>query len=113
MGELTLAGGRRRRRALLALGAAILVVGALLSLAELADGASDPADSLIYMPYGLIHTVHPVEEVDSYLAEIAHYGIGQFVFAMPKFKAGGVLKLAGDDDRLQRQDRYTWERPEP
>jgi hypothetical protein len=93
MSTLEAAKTRRRRPPWIALLLAVLVAGAALALAGRAAAASDPSDSLIYMPYGLIHSIHSVEAVDGYLAEIDHYGIGQFVFAMPKFKAGGLLKV--------------------
>jgi hypothetical protein len=53
----------------------------------------DPADSLIYMPYGLIHSLRPAATVDGYLAEVDSYRIGQVLFAMPKFKKLGALKV--------------------
>jgi hypothetical protein len=72
---------------------ALLALCASFALAGEAQAAANPADSLIYMPYGLIHSIHPVEQVDDYLAEIDSYRIGQVIFAMPKFKRLGVLKL--------------------
>jgi hypothetical protein len=76
-----------------ALLAAALVTSVALALAGRAAAAADPADSLIYMPYGLIHSTHSPGEVDGYLAELHSYQLGQFVFAMPKFKRGGAFKL--------------------
>ncbi len=93
MGQGEFVAPRRRRRALPALLLAVIVTAGLLFAADRAAAASDPADSLIYMPYGLIHSIHPVEEVDGYLAEVDSYGIGQFIFAMPKFKRLGLLKV--------------------
>ena len=84
---------RRRRRVASALLLAAITTAGLLFAADRAGAASDPADSLIYMPYGLIHSIHPVEEVDGYLAEVDSYGIGQVIFAMPKFKRQGLLKV--------------------
>jgi hypothetical protein len=48
---------------------------------------------LIYMPYGLIHSLHPVAEVDEHVAEVGSYDIGQIIFAMPKFKPSGERKI--------------------
>lgn len=72
---------------------AVLLAAAALALAGRAAANANPADSLIYMPYGLIHSIHPLEQVDGYLAEVDSYGIGQVVFAMPKFKRLGALKV--------------------
>jgi hypothetical protein len=74
----------------LALAVALL---ALLGFAARASAAADPDEMLIYMPYGLIHTLRPASEVDEYLAQVSSYDIGQLVFAMPKFKPTGVLKV--------------------
>jgi hypothetical protein len=71
----------------------LLALCTWLALADRALASADPADSLIYMPYGLIHSIHPVEQVDDYLAEVDSYRIGQVIFAMPKFKRLGVLKV--------------------
>ncbi len=93
MRELGFSERRRARRTALALLAGVLTAAGAMWLAAGAEGAANPSDSLIYMPYGLIHSIHSVEAADQYLAEIDHYDIGQFVFAMPKFKAGGFLKV--------------------
>jgi hypothetical protein len=69
-----------------------LLVAALAVPAQ-ASGVADQQDMLIYMPYGLVHSLRPVASVDDYLAEVDSYGIGQVVFAMPKFKKLGVLKV--------------------
>jgi hypothetical protein len=75
------------------------MLGALLGIAALAPAQAvaslSEREALIYMPYGLVHFVRPAAEVDGYLAEVDSYGIGQLVFAMPKFKAGkqGALKV--------------------
>jgi hypothetical protein len=86
--------GSRRRvagpRAALALAAAAL---ALLGFSASASAAANPEEMLIYMPYGLIHFVRPASEVDEHLAEVDAYDIGQIVYAMPKFKSTGVLKV--------------------
>jgi hypothetical protein len=66
---------------------------ALLGVSATALAAANPGEMLIYMPYGLIHSLHPTSEVDESLAEVASYDIGQVVFAMPKFKSTGILKL--------------------
>jgi hypothetical protein len=93
MKQIDLAPRRPGARAALILGFVLLLAIAMGTLPGRAAAASDPQDSLIYMPYGLIHSIHSIEQVDGYLAEVDDYGIGQFVFAMPKFKAGGTLKL--------------------
>jgi hypothetical protein len=93
MGEGEFVAARRRRRGLFALLLAVITTAVLLFAAGRAAAASDPADSLIYMPYGLIHSIHSVEAVDGYLAEVDSYGIGQVIFAMPKFKRLGLLKV--------------------
>lgn len=88
---------RRRRSARARL--APFVLGALLCVAALAPAQADASlsarEALIYMPYGLVHFVRPAAEVDGYLAEVDSYGIGQLIFAMPKFKASkqGTLKV--------------------
>jgi hypothetical protein len=71
---------------------ALLLVAALAVPAQ-ASSAADQQDMLIYMPYGLVHSLRPAASVDGYLAEVDSYGIGQIVFAMPKFKKLGVLKV--------------------
>jgi hypothetical protein len=73
--------------------AALLAALAALGFSALASAAANPGEMLIYMPYGLIHSVRPASEVDEYLAEASAYDIGQIVFAMPKFKSTGVLKV--------------------
>ncbi len=93
MGASGFAGRGCPRGAAVALVAAVIVAVGALGMASRAQATANPSDSLIYMPYGLIHSIHSVEQVDGYLAEIDHYGFGQFIFAMPKFKAGGALKL--------------------
>lgn len=70
-----------------------LLLAAALALPSAAAAQGSPPEMLIYMPYGLIHFVRPAAEVDEYLAEINSYGIGQVVFAMPKFKSTGTLKV--------------------
>jgi hypothetical protein len=74
----------------LAFAAALL---AILACAARASAAADPDEMLIYMPYGLVHSLRPASEVDEYLAEVSSYDIGQLVFAMPKFKPTGALKV--------------------
>jgi hypothetical protein len=66
---------------------------AALGCSAVASAAANPGEMLIYMPYGLIHSVRPASEVDGYLAEVSSYDIGQIVFAMPKFKPTGALKV--------------------
>ncbi len=82
-------------RARTPLAALVLVVCAvaLLGFTASAFAAANPGEMLIYMPYGLIHFVRPSSEVDEYLAEVSSYDIGQIVFAMPKFKPTGVVKV--------------------
>jgi len=72
---------------------AVLVAAGVLMPAGPAAAAADSADSLVYMPYGLIHSIHPASEVDGLLAEVDSYRIGQLIFAMPKFKSNGSFKL--------------------
>ena len=73
--------------------AAIALVIATLAAATPARAAANAQDALIYMPYGLVHFVRPASQVDGYLAEVDSYDLGQVVFAMPKFKKLGVLKV--------------------
>src|SRR5271154_175790 len=84
--------GAGRRAAVLAL---VLALGclALLGCTQSALAAAEEGEMLIYMPYGLVHFVRPAEEVDEYLQEINSYDIGQVVFAMPRFKSTGALKV--------------------
>ncbi len=77
---------------------ALAVALALAMLAMLggpvrASAAANPGEMLIYMPYGLIHSLRPASEVDGYLAEVDSYDIGQLVFAMPKFKRSGTVNV--------------------
>jgi hypothetical protein len=58
-----------------------------------AAAAASPDEMLIYMPYGLIHSLRPSSQVEEYLAEVHSYDIGQVIFAMPKFKPTGVLRV--------------------
>lgn len=74
-----------------ALASALLGLGALA--AARAQAALNEQDGLIYMPYGLVHSLRPDAQVDGYLAELDSYGIGQIVFGMPRFKALGALKV--------------------
>ncbi len=92
---------RRGARTVLAgtLAAALLALGSFGALGALAPTRADAAlserEGLLYMPYGLIHSLHDEGEVDGYLAEADSYDLGQLVFAMPKFKANalGTLKV--------------------
>lgn len=81
-----------RRPAVLQLTSIVLVALALAAMPTSALAVSRPADMLIYMPFGLVHSLHPEAEVDEYLAEIDAYGIAQVVFAAPRFKASGILE---------------------
>lgn len=81
---------RLRTRALFVF--ALLAVGTLSTSAP-ASAAATQQEMLIYMPYGLVHSLRPEAAVDGYLAEVDSYEIGQIVFAMPKFKKLGVLKV--------------------
>jgi hypothetical protein len=83
-------GLRPRAPLWLALALALLVV---LGSSARAAAAADPGEMLIYMPYGLIHSPRPASEVDGYLAEVNSYYIGQIVFAMPRFKPTGIVKV--------------------
>lgn len=80
------------RASALALVFATLLLGATLSSPARALAAANPRDTLIYMPYGLVHFIRPPSEVDGYLAEVDSYGIGQVLLAMPRFKKTGILK---------------------
>jgi hypothetical protein len=71
---------------------AALLVAALAVPAQ-ASATTDQQDMLIYMPYGLVHSLRPVAAVDDYLEEVDSYDIGQIAFAMPKFKKLGILKV--------------------
>jgi hypothetical protein len=82
----------RTRRAILCAVAVVGLTGALGSPAS-APAAANPEDMLIYMPYGLVHFVRSTSEVDHYIAEVDSYSIGQVIFAMPKFKTTGTLKV--------------------
>jgi hypothetical protein len=84
--------GGRGLPAALALALAVAAL-ALLGFSASALALANPQEMLIYMPYGLIHSVRPASEVDEYLAEVDSYDIGQVVFAMPKFKSTGILKV--------------------
>lgn len=66
---------------------------AALAVPSQASGAVDGQDMLIYMPYGLVHSLHSATAVEGYLAEVDSFGISQIVVAMPKFKKLGVLKV--------------------
>jgi hypothetical protein len=82
----------RRWRARLSPALAVALLAALVCSAS-ASAAADPREMLIYMPYGLIHSLHPAAEVDEYLAQVDSYDIGQIVFAMPAFKSTGALTV--------------------
>lgn len=82
-----------RRCANTAAAVAALLLAGVLCLPAQAPAAPAPQDMLIYMPYGLVHSIHSSGEVDEYLAQVDGYGIGQVVFAMPRFKAAGTLKV--------------------
>jgi hypothetical protein len=89
---------RRSTRSNLGLPPALALALALAALALLgapsgACAAANPDEMLIYMPYGLIHSLHPASEVDEYLTEVDSYDIGQVLFAMPKLKSTGALKV--------------------
>jgi hypothetical protein len=74
--------------------ALLLAVLAMLAFAPAASAVANPEEMLLYMPYGLIHSLHPASEVDEYVAEVDAYDIGQIVFAMPKFKpTTGTVKV--------------------
>lgn len=97
MGRPTRKPDSRARQAIRSIGLRIALLVPLLVAAlgvpSRASGAADPQEMLIYMPYGLVHSLRPVTAVEGYLAEVDSYGIGQIVFAMPKFKKLGVLKV--------------------
>jgi hypothetical protein len=71
----------------------LALLAATFAVPSPAGATANQQDSLIYMPYGLIHSVRPASQADGHLAEVDSYGIGQLVFAMPKFKRLGVLKV--------------------
>jgi hypothetical protein len=71
---------------------ASLVLIALGSPAS-AGAAIDAQDALIYMPYGLVHSLHSNEVLDEALAEVDSYRIGQLIFATPKVTKTGVVKV--------------------
>ncbi|MHB8234430.1 MAG: hypothetical protein ACYDHT_07235 [Solirubrobacteraceae bacterium] len=79
------------RRALLC--TTIALLAATLATASPAGAAANEQDSLIYMPYGLVHSLHPTEVVDEALAEVDSFGIGQLIFATPKVTKRGVVKV--------------------
>jgi len=85
---------------------ALLALGLVLATAWPAPAGAEAnaEDSLIYMPYGLIHSVRPASEVDGYLAEVAPYGIGQLIFATPKVTKAGVVKVP----KVNRQMLQLW-----
>jgi hypothetical protein len=88
-----LRGVRARAAVLHALLGCIAVLACTAGVPAAADAAANPEDSLIYMPYGLIHSIHSSAEVDEYLSQIDSFDIAQVVFAMPKFHKLGVLKV--------------------
>lgn len=68
-----------------------------------ADAAIEARDALIYMPYGLVHSLHSSEVLDEALAEADSYGIGQLIFATPKVTKAGVVKVPKHNrEMLQR-----------
>jgi hypothetical protein len=83
--------------------ATLALLAAALAASSLASAAANEQDSLIYMPYGLVHSVRPASEVDGYLAEVDSYGIGQLIFATPKVTKRGVVKMPKPNrEMLQR-----------
>lgn len=71
----------------------LALLAATLATASTASAAANEQDSLIYMPYGLVHSLRSDEEVDEALAEVDSYGIGQLIFATPKVTKRGVVKV--------------------
>ncbi len=90
------ADARRSHRGRATAALAVALASALLGLGALAPAGAQATlnaqNALIYMPYGLIHSLRSNAEVDGYLTEVDSYGIDQFVFAMPAFKKLGALK---------------------
>jgi len=84
----------------------LLALGLALATAWPAPAGAEAnaEDSLIYMPYGLIHSLRPASEVDGYLTEVAPYGIGQLIFATPKSPRRGSSKCP----RVNRQMLQLW-----
>ena len=82
---------------------AILALLAALATASSASAAANEQDSLIYMPYGLVHSLHPAEEVDEALAEVDSYRIGQLIFATPKVTKRGVVKVPKPNREMLRR----------
>jgi hypothetical protein len=65
----------------------------VLGSASSASAALDAREALIYMPYGLVHSLHSSEVLDEALAEVDSYRIGQLIFATPKVTRTGVVKV--------------------
>lgn len=88
-------------RAIIAAFAVLVICVALLCyFAASALATADPSEDLIYMPYGLIHSAHPAAEIDECLQQVDSFEIGQIVYAMPKFKNEGALKVPKQNSRM-------------
>jgi hypothetical protein len=77
---------RSLRRTAPVLAAAGLLLGTALGLPASASAAANPAETLTYEPYGLVHFIHPAAEVNGFLADLDSYGIGQALLQLPTFK---------------------------
>lgn len=94
---------RRAGRSARLLCTAIALIAATLGPAATARATANAQDTLIYMPYGLVHSVRPASEVDGYLAQVDSYDLGQIVFATPKVSKQGVVKVPRPNrEMLQR-----------
>ncbi|HST32066.1 MAG TPA: hypothetical protein VLJ80_00975 [Solirubrobacteraceae bacterium] len=96
-GGMTQIGAALTRHACIRCASAFATLAAVVLLAlgapAPASAALRPQDSLIYMPYGLVHSLHSSEVVDEALGEVDSYGIGQLIFATPKVSKEGVVKV--------------------
>jgi len=91
MARITPAVARNARvRCASALAAVVLIA---LGSPPSAGAVIDSRDALIYMPYGLVHSLHSSEVLDEALGEVDSYGIGQLIFATPKVTKSGVVKV--------------------
>jgi hypothetical protein len=81
------------RRMALASVIVALLVGAALGSPARASAVADANETLTYMPTGLVHNKRTASEVNSYLADLSSYDVGQPLLQMPGFKKTGILKL--------------------
>jgi hypothetical protein len=83
--------------------AVIALLATMLAAAGPAQASIDPQEALIYMPYGLVHSLHPAEEVDEALAEVDSHRIGQLIFATPKVSMKGIVKVPRHNREMLRR----------